>query len=1218
MSDSSDDSDLFEVVADSFLARIRAGERPGIEEYATRHPALAEQIRDLFPALVMVEQELGPSGAEVDQGGARRSAPLSARAGAPCQLGDFRIIREIGRGGMGVVYEAVQESLGRHVALKILPWSSTGDPSKLERFLREARAAARLHHTNIVPVFGVGEHEGTHFFAMQFIQGQGLDVIIEEVRRLRSSATQPGFLSGGSTVLSDHSDLTASERHYYRGVARIALQVAEAMAHAHDQGILHRDIKPSNLIMDAHGTVWVTDFGLAKADDSDGLTGTGDVIGTLRYMAPERFEGHSDPRSDLYALGATIYELLTLRPIFEGTSRGRLVDQIIQRDPVRPRTIAPRTPRDLEVICLKCLAKEPSNRYPTAAELAAELRRFLTGESIRARRSSSLERGWRWARRNPIVAGSLGVTAASLVAVALLSVFHARAEMSTARDLARRLAAIHHERGQAACERGEIGPGLLWLVESWRAAVTAGDPGWQHAARASLAAWQGEHPGLKWVVSHQNTIPPRCAVFSPDGRTVLTGGYDRTARLWETASGRPLGTPMEHQSSVLAVAFSPDGRTILTGSYDKTARLWNAATGRPITAPLLHQGIVYAVAFSPDGRMALTGCDDSTARLWDAGTGRPVGTPMRHRAGLSAVAFSADGKTILTGSKAARSAQLWDAATGRAVGASMEHRDDLTCVIFSPDGRTVLTGSDDKTARLWDASTGRPIGDPLEHQGSVFCLAFSPDGRTALTGSDDNTARLWDTATGRPRAPPLPQMARVTAVAFSPDGGTALIGTGNEMARRWDIATGRPVGSPLNHQGTIYTVAFSPDGQSALTASTDGTVRLWDAALPRRIETVLPHGGWVETLAFSPDGKTALTGGNDGTARLWDAASGRSLTAPLKHQGQIRKVVFSPDGRSILTASFDGTAQLWDAATGRPTTPPLEHQGRVTSVAFSPDGRSVVTASVDHTARLWNAADGRPFGAPMKHRGAVVAVAFSPDGRRVLTGSDDHTACLWDSTDGQAVGPPLEHRGWVWAVAFAPDSRRVLTGSLDGTAQLWDAATGRPTTPPLEHQGMVHAVAYSPDGRTVLSGGFDGRAQLWDAATGRSIGPALRHQARVFDVAYSPDGRTLLTCSDDKTARLWDTATGQPIGPPLRHEDCVDSVAFCPDDRWVLTGSHDGTARLWPRLDLPDDLERVATWIEALTGLSLDPSGAVHSLDHAHWIRVRALAERESGRIGPG
>ncbi len=482
METSSASREAVELLAEEFVERFRRGERPSLSEYAARYPEHAEEIHKLFPALVVMEQ-IAPE----SEAAGLFSAADSLRGRSlehPERLGDYRVLREIGRGGMGVVYEAEQVSLGRHVALKVLPRQVLPDRKRRQRFERESRSAARLHHTNIVPVFGVGEEGGLHYYVMQYIQGQGLDAVLDELRRLQergglsgpmkpagtdpilhpevsveavawslltrcdpsadrgepmpepadgaepvpAGANGPAEDDSAARAASSASSIAALGRSgdsrrsgiqaYWRSVAHIAAQVAEALAYAHQAGVLHRDIKPANLLLDTRGNVWVTDFGLAKSEDQQNLTNPGDVVGTMRYMAPERFEGHSDARCDLYALGATLYELLTLRPPFEGKSRERLIERVLHQEPIPPRRQDARIPRDLEVICLKCLSKEPGHRYGTAAELAEELRRFLAGEPIRARRVSAMEWGWRWCKRNPVVAWLLAAVFVLLAAVA--------------------------------------------------------------------------------------------------------------------------------------------------------------------------------------------------------------------------------------------------------------------------------------------------------------------------------------------------------------------------------------------------------------------------------------------------------------------------------------------------------------------------------------------------------------------------------------------------------------------------------------------------------------------------------------------------------------------------------------------------------------------------------------------------------------------------------
>ena len=582
---------------------------------------------------------------------------------------------------------------------------------------------------------------------------------------------------------------------------------------------------------------------------------------------------------------------------------------------------------------------------------------------------------------------------------------------------------------------------------------------------------------------------------------------------------------------VRSVAFSPDGHRIVSGSYDRTLRLWDAATGQPIGPPLTgHTDVVRSVAFSPDGRRIVSGSDDLTVRLWDADTGRPIRPPLTGHGGhVTSVAFSPDGRRIVSGSDD-RTVRLWDADTGRQIGAPLTgHTNWVTSVAFSPDGGRVVSGSWDKTLRLWDAGTGQPVGAPFTgHTNWVTSVAFSPDGGRIVSGSYDNTLRLWDAGTGQPIGPPLTGHTDVVrSVSFSRDGRRIVSGSNDNTVRLWDAGTGQPIGTPLiGHDGTVYSAVFSPDGHRVVSGSDDLTLRWWD---PDSSAPLVGHTDVVDSVAFSPDGRRIVSGSDDRTVRLWDADTGRPIGAPLTgHTDVVRSVAFSPNGRRIVSGSDDRTLRLWDADTGQPIGAPLTgHTSWVTSVAFSPDGRRIVSGSDDLTLRLWDAATGQPIGRPLTgHHEQVTSVAFSPEGRRIVSGSNDRTVRLWDADTGQPIGAPFTgHTSWVKSVAFSPDGRRIVSGSSDRTVRLWDAATGQPIGAPFTgHTSWVTSVAFSPDGHRIVSGSNDHTVRLWDADTGQPIGaPMAGHTSWVKSVAFSPDGQRVVSGSNDATLRFWPT-----------------------------------------------------------------------------------------------
>jgi WD40 repeat protein/serine/threonine protein kinase len=1263
-------------IADEFVEAFRQGKRPSVEEFARRYPGQANEIREMLPALVLMEKAKSADGSS----GQRRQTRDPAAPPPLQQLGDYLILREVGRGGMGVVYEAQQLSLGRHVAIKVLPAHALLDARHLGRFRREARSAARLHHTNIVPVFGVGEQDGLHYYVMQFIHGLGLDVVLDELRRLRQPhgkqaptmaeapgrpaagtrdvsvvdvargllsgvfrqpeqaetlAITPAKLVGGedesggmkegawdtSFVLhpsssssatihlpgqSEGSALSESGSKYCHSVARVGMQVADALAHAASQGVLHRDIKPSNLLLDDTGNVWVADFGLAKAaGDSDDLTHTGDIVGTLRYMAPERFNGQGDLRSDVYSLGLTLYEMLALRPAFDEVDRNKLVKEVMHGEPVRPRKLNRTVPRDLETVVLKGIARDPAHRYQTPAEMADDLKRFLEDRPVRARRISGAERLWRWSRRNPAIAVLGGVLTVVLVLVTVASLLAAGHfnelrwnEARAAQNERKARAAESSQRHRAESEKQRADDKAQLARKAERAAknlaqaeAKAKKLAQQETQRAEAEKKRAEEQltRAEWLVYvgklslAQNDFEAGGGGFAlqylNECQWNLRGWEHRY--LWSRINAKK--TFLGHTGEVWCVAFSPDSKRIVFGSQDRTARVWDAETGRELLALRGHTNPVRSAVYSPDGKRIVTGAGDpgrpAEAKVWDAATGKELLSLKGLTGEVWSVAFSPDSKRIVTGAGnrggGPGQAKVWDAGTGQELFDLKGHAARVSSVAFGPDGKRIVTGAGLvhigtlAEVKVWDAATGRQLLDLKGHTAGVHGVAFSPDGKRIVTGAGNpgrGEAKVWDAGTGRELLALKGHTDWVSSVAFSPDGKRIVTGSADNTVRVWDGESGQEVFALKAHTTYITSVAFSPDGRRLVTGSEDKTVRVWDAERGQRILTLRARGG-VRCVAFRPDGKRIVTCGDDCTTRVWNAATGQEL---LALQGWVYAVAFSPDGKRIVTgegvanngATVPAQAKVWDAGTGRQLLALKGHAGWVRGVAFRPDGKRIVTGSDDRTAKVWDAATGQEVLSLKGHTGGLASVGFSSDGKRIVTGGDA-TARVWNAATGQEILVLKGHAGGVGSAAFSPDGKRIVTGSLDKTAKVWDAETGQEVFALKGHKHWVHAVAFSPDGQRIVTSGEDKTVKVWDAQGGQELLTLKGHTSVVFSLAFSPDGKRLVTGSYDKTARVWVADRGQKVLTLMGHAAPVTCVAFSPDGKRLVSGSYDQTAKVW-------------------------------------------------------
>jgi WD40 repeat protein len=1099
------------------------------------------------------------------------------------RFGDYEVLGELGRGGMGVVYRARQISLNRLVAVKVILAGQLASARELARFQNEAEAVARLDHPGIVPIYEIGRQDPYHYYSMRLMEGGSV------AARLDGYVNDP------------------------QAAARLVAKVARAIQYAHERGLLHRDLKPANILLDAQDHPHVGDFGLVRRieneDDSSDLTQTGAILGTPGYMSPEQAAGRRDGvtvATDVYGLGAILYALLTGGPPFRGDSVIETLHRVRERAPEPPRAVNPAVPRDLEIICLKCLEKDPRRRYASAKALADDLDHFLTGEPIAARPVGRLVRLGMWARRNPLPAALSCLAALAVLAALGLATTLAISQTAARRRLeqinkrlaeeqrktdaeriraenalteSRRLTAVlTYERGQALAEADREDLALLWMARGLEH-IDDADENLARAMRTSFAGWSRQTDTVRARLPYSpGTF---AATFSPDGRLAATADWN-VVHLWDAGTGQPAGEPIRHgtaqegrQSCLTALAFRPDGRVIATGGVDGRVRLWDAASRQPVGSPLVHDGPIVGLAFSAaEGLSLLATASGQAVRLWqgDAAQGLTTGPVLSHDEPVSALAFVPGSTRLVTA--AGRRARIWDGRDGRPVGEAMLHPTPITALAVVPGGRAIITGGAVGEGLLWDSVTGRPLGIRFDYGRPIVGLACMPSGKAALVVGGEAIPRLFELDTGDDLGRPFTLHAAVSCAAYSPDGRLLLTGShGGGSPILWNVAPGlEPALPALEHEGLVVFARVSPDGSSFVTA---GQKRA---------------GSTIE-----------------GEYRLWDARQGRAIGQPIRFRCQsdrdnVNGVVapaFTSDGRLVALALGDH-AELWTTATGERVGPPLGGPGFVRAVEFSAGGTLLATGGDDDVC-LWHVPDGALVGRPLEMDWSVKRIAFSPDGRRLIAvggrpGTRDGEARLFDLATGQPIGPPLPHPGEVHDAAFSPDGTTVVTASFQ--LQLWDARTGRLLAREFPQTHLMVAVAFSPDGRRILArqNGTD-EIRLYDSRTGQPLGRPMRHDAAIRAAAFSPDGRLVATGGEDRTARLWDAATGLPVGPPLRHDDAVLAVAFTPDSRTLLTGSS-GRVLCWP---LPEpargDPQLLRTWAEHATGHTLDPLGGVVPLD---------------------
>ena len=1120
-------------------------------------------------------------------------------------VGPYEVQDELGKGGMGVVYRARHTALNRTVALKMILGGPGMGAAHVERFRVEAEAVARLQHPGIVQVYDVGDHHGQPYMAMELIDGGSL------AAKLDGKPQNPRFS------------------------AQTAETLCRAMAVAHQFNVVHRDLKPHNILLTRDGQPKITDFGLAK--DMDRLssnTRAGSILGTPSYMAPEQAAGRVadiGPGTDVYALGAILYEMLTGRPPFRGESPIDTIRLVLDGEVTSPRQLVPSVPRDLDTICLKALQKPVHRRYLTAEAMAEDLRRFLDGEPIQARPIGPVERTIKLIRRRPTAASLVAASVLAFVAFLALAGLSYRAvqrEAAAAKEAGqraeeerangvRKMVRLNVANGTRQLDDGDYLGSVLWFAEALRLEPGGPDREWVHKVRLNAVLQRCPRPVREWL--HEGALND--GVFGAGGKVVLTAGEDGVGRVWDVANGATAGPPLEHGSPVRFIALSPDGTRAATAGADGTLKVWDVKTGEVKWSASL--GVQFTgLVYSPKGDRVVAVGMAGRARVWNAQTGEIVSTmTITFNDKVTGVAFSPDGSRYALGSKD-KTVRVFETDTSQSVGYTLRHDGPVSAVAFAPDGARLLTGSEDGSAMVWDAATGASLlPDPIRHPAGITAVAFGPAGKRVVTASDDRTAQVWDAKTGLPLGRPAVHASRVLSATFSPDGRRFATGGDDNSARVWDAATGEPLTPPFKYTATPVAVRFSPNGYHLLVAARNRLAEVWDLITPADLaadppDSALPKVG--PGTASSPDGKVILSYGAGQTARVRTADTHEPVTPLLRTGAGVSAAGFAPDGNSVATGDEEGVIQVWGVPDGKPRWDAAEghvsrHASRVLAVAFSRDGKRLATGSEDNTARVWDAASGKPAVTPIPVGASVVGIEFDPAGHLLYTVTETGAARVWDAATGEPLTPPFRPRA-DWLATLVPTDWPVedlrAAGRLFAGMTLTDAGDVLPFEPAdLQREQRALAAKYPAAFGTAPAG-----VRAW--ALGR-VG-AVEASGDWFAAAWYLD-RAIAIGPDDPGVRRRRGAAAAQLGDWRRAADDADAAVRADPGRadgWYQRGVARGKLGDWDRAagDFAKAVELRGD-PDAVVGLAARVALAAGDRE-AYRARTAELAERIAG-MGP-
>jgi len=1088
----------------------------------------------------------------------------------------YVIAGEVGQGGMGVILDAFDTEIGRDVAMKVISTDLQESREYLERFVREAQVQGQLEHPNICPVHEMGiDREGRIYFTMKMVHGYSLSAMIEEAREEEKP----------------HDSKRLTE------ILNIFLKICDGLTYAHSRGIIHRDLKPDNIMVGDFGEVYIMDWGLAKmvGSEEDAFQGglliasrcglrdtmktmTGSVVGTPAYMPPEQSRGlveEMDERSDIYSLGALLYELLSLEPPFTGNDPWDILSQIGKVEPSPPsgHPQGQSISAELDSIVMKCLQKQKGNRYETVQELKHEIELFLSGRPISAMDYSLWRVFTKWVSRNRALAVSALAVLAVLVvafAVSYVRISASQREAIRQRDRADEQRALAEDQKQIAEQQRDRAESKeqeakeaqvkeeaqrqraeeqRTIAEQQRITAVKSDL----KSRLSLARMVEEQRDVSEAVRRYRNIK---AAMERTGLNLcpFIDLFQWRARFNQGRCIQVAATIRSPKQLLRCVAFNPQNGILAVGCLDGTIQLINPVSGQATGHISGHRAAILVIEFSPDGSLLAAGRQDTSITIWNLKERKELATlkdpnlkqGVSHAERIESLAFSPDGTKLAScGDEVVK---LWDVQSKEVTTTFWGHTQPVFAVDFSPDASLLVSGGKDKVVKLWNVEDGREIKTLYNHWDPVKSVAFSPDGNLVASASKDTTIKVWNIKEDRETATLRGHGGEILSLAFSPDGTTLVSAGCDKSVRFWDLERKAVAATFMEHPVNVTSVAFSPNGKIAASAETGGDVKLWSLDKKDMVHTVSLPGFKVTAAAFSPDGKTVAVGTFAPKlvpVLLIDAVTGDVLSHLMKHGGRVRDLDFSPDGAFLATVSELGLLRIAD----------MEKKIQVSCVNVKRQEKtSIMSSFMDNVMEAFSTGEGTAWK-------DTEAVGYSPDGTLIATGSNDGMIRFW-SPDTCECTYTFPFNDEIYSMAFSPDGALLAAGGRNRKIVILDV-NEKKLVGTINASADVRSMAFSPDGLFLAADAGTGGLDLWNVDRMIRVGSRPAHLGSIRSLCYSPDGRLLATGGDDAVINIWDAATLEVLLSLKDHQGRVTAVDFSPDGQQLVSGSRDNTIKIW-------------------------------------------------------